>query len=280
MDDKTLIRMLKSSPFFYELSPDEFDEVVKQIKMHHLKSDETVVTEREKGDSLFFVVDGVLRATIKNPGNGKNILLSKLGVGNFFGEFSFLTGRLRSASVSTITDSQLIEIPRDIYEKLAMKYPSARRFLVDLCFQHQVSTAARLQSLKVDRRKFPRFKIKGKIKFQEYEFREYGNTGENKVIKLGTGVLVDISEGGVCFRVARNQFNQNGQGMFGKEYNAKIEAEGFPAPIKVLGKVVSFEVGLAKRELADWYVVRMAFIKIDRNDKKTFRDLLSSCKNL
>ncbi len=255
MDGITLIRMLKSSPFFYELSPGEFDEVVKQIKMHHLKSDETVVIEREKGDSFFFVVDGVLRATIKNPDNGKNILLSKLGVGNFFGEVSFLTGRLRSASVSTITDSQLIEIPRGIYEKSAMKYPSARRFLIDLCFQHQEDTAAVLQSLKIDRRKFPRFKIKGKIKFQEY----YENTGESKVIKLGTGALVDISEGGVCFRVARNQFNQNGPGMFGKEHRAKIEAERFPVPVKGLGKVVSFEVGLTKRELADWYVVRMAF---------------------
>ncbi len=275
MDDKTLIRILKSSPFFYELSPEEFEEVVKQIKMHHLKSDETVIIEREKGDSLFFVVDGVLRVTIKNPDNGKNILLSKLGVGNFFGEFSFLTRRLRSASVFTITDSQLIEIPRGIYEKFAIKYPSARRFLVDLCFQHQGSTAALLQSLKVDRRRFPRFKIKGKIKFQEY-----GNTGENKVIKLGIGALVDISEGGVCFRVARNQFNQNGPGVLGKEYKARIEAEVFPVPVKVLEKVVSLEVGLAKRELVDWYVVRMAFIKIARNDKKTFRDFLSSCKNL
>lgn len=275
MDDKTLIRMLKSSPFFYELSPEEFDEVVKQIKIHHLKSDEEVVAEREKGDSLFFVVDGVLRATIKNPGNGKNILLSKLGVGNFFGEFSFLTGRLRSASVSTITDSQLIEIPRGIYGKLAMKYPSARRFLIDLCFQHQGNTAALLQSLKVDRRKFPRFKIKGKIKFQEY-----GNAVGNKVVKLGTGILADISEGGACFRVARNKFNQNGPGMFGKGYKAKIEIEGFPLPVKVLWKVVSFEVGLAKRELADWYVARVAFIRIARNDKKTFRNLLSSCENL
>lgn len=265
MDSKNLIRTLKSSPFFYELSPEEFDKVVKQITMHHFLSDEVVIGEGEEGYSLFFVVDGVLKATIKNPDNGKNILLSKLGVGSFFGEFSLLTGRLRSASISTIINSRLIEIPRGIYETVVMKYPSARRFLVDLCFQNQNNTAAVLRSLKIDRRKSQKFKVKGKIKFQEY-----GNAG----------ALVDISEGGVCFRIARNQFNKNGSGMFGKEYKAKIEAEGVPVPVNVLGKVVSFEVGLAKRELADWHVARMAFIQIDRENKKAFRNLLSSCENL
>lgn len=274
MDDKILFRMLKSTPFFYELSSREFAEVAKEIKMHQFKGDTTIIREKEKGNSLFFVVYGVLRATIKNPENNKNILLSKFGIGNFLGEFSLLTGRLRTASVSTITDSELIEIPRDIYEKVAMKYPSVRRFLIDLCLQHQGHTAETLKNLKINRRQYPRLKLKGKIKFQEYK-----DEGGNKVIKIGNGALVDISESGLSFQVSRDAIDKDGSDMhdmYGKKYKAKIEVEGFHASIKELGKVVSFEIGITKRELADYYVVRMKFLKIDRNDKKTFRDLLSS----
>lgn len=274
MDDKFLFRTIKSTPFFYELSSREFTEIVREIKVHRLKNDTTIIHEKEKGDSLFFVLSGVLRATIKNPKNGKNILLSKLGIGNFFGEFSFLTGRLRNASISTITESELIEIPRDIYGKVAMKYPSVRRFLVDLCIQHERHTAEVMKSQKIDRRRYPRFKVKGRVKFQKYK-----TEGESKVIRLGNGVLIDISEGGVSFKVSKDENNGDDQDMYGKEYKARIEVEGFSASVKVLGKVVSFEKGIENRKLADYFVARMKFLKIDINDKKAFRDLLGSQTN-
>lgn len=274
MDENFLFRTIKSTPFFYELSYREFTEIVREIKVHRLKNDTAIIHEKEKGDSLFFVLSGALRATMKNPKNSKNILLSRLGVGNFFGEFSFLTGRLRNATVSTITESELIEIPKGIYKKVAMKYPSVRRFLVDLCIQHERQTAEVIKSQKIERRRYPRFKVKGKIKFQEYK-----TEGESKVIRLGNGVLIDISEGGISFKIFKDENNEDNQDMYGKECKAKIEVEGFPAPIKALGKVVSFEKGIENRKLADYFVARMKFLKIDRNDKNAFRDLLDSQTN-
>ena len=271
MDDKILFRMLKSTPFFYELSPAEFDEIVQKTKMHRLKVDSTIIREKEKENSLFFVVCGVLRVTIKNPANGKNILLSKLGVGNFFGQFSLITRRLRTATVSSITDSDLLEIPTEIYERVVMKYPSVRRFLVDLCIQHERHTAKIMESLKIDRRRSLRFKIRGEIRFQEYT-----NGGDSKIIKVGKGTLFDMSEGGMSFQVNREKIDGKVLEMYSKDYKAKIEVEGFPASIKVLGRVVSFEIGITNRDLASYYIVRMKFKKIDRNDQEAFRGLLRS----
>ena len=269
VNDTKLMTILKSTPFFYDLTIEEFAHIARETNIHRTDGETTIIREGERGDSLFFVVDGMLRVTTRIPRSNKDLLLAKLQTGDFFGEYSLLTGRLRSATVVTITRSELVEIPRKIYEKIVLKYKSTCRFLVDLIIQHEKSTAETLKSLKIERRRHARFKQRGMVKFQEYD-----NGGENNVIKISTGIIENISEGGVSFYVQDHNIREDFPDKFHKKYKARLNIEGTPSPIKLLGKIVSFEKGISRRTLANYHIVRLKFIGIDKNDRPVLKELI------
>lgn len=111
------VRILRTTPFFYALTTEEFDRIFHEIKVHRIPEESAIITEGDEGNSLFFIVDGMIRVTIRLPSDNKNILLSKMQAGNFFGEYSLLTGRTRSATVTAITHAELLEIPRTVFKK-------------------------------------------------------------------------------------------------------------------------------------------------------------------
>ena len=97
--EKPLLALLKTTPFFYELTSEEFAEISREIRVHRLSDETVIIQEGERGESLYFTISGVMRVTIRNPGSDKNILLSKLQDSDFFGEYSIITNRPRTATV-------------------------------------------------------------------------------------------------------------------------------------------------------------------------------------
>jgi CRP-like cAMP-binding protein len=87
-----------------ELDPRELSDVAKKMTAHKLKEGETVFGEADVGDSLFFVTRGLVVVT-----SGVQ-MLGQLGPGECFGEFSFLTGKPRTAAVRTIESTELLEL--------------------------------------------------------------------------------------------------------------------------------------------------------------------------
>jgi len=269
LNDTKLMTILKSTPFFYDLTIEEFADIARETRVRRTAGETTIIREGERGGSLFFVVDGMLRVTTWLPGSNKNLLLAKLETGDFFGEYSLLTGRFRSATVVTITPSELLEIPLKVYEKIVLKHKSVYRFLVDLIIQHEKNTAETLKSLKIERRRHTRFKQRGMVKFQEYD-----NGREDNVIKVGTGTIENISEGGVSFYIHDHNITESFPDMFHKKYKARLSIEGAPSPIRLLGQVVSLERGISGRALANYHIVRLKFIGIDKNDKPVLKELI------
>ncbi len=58
--------------------------------------------------------------TRSNP-RGKQVSVNRLGMGQCVGEMSLLTGRPRSATVQAVTDSEVVEIPKDSMNALFEK---------------------------------------------------------------------------------------------------------------------------------------------------------------
>jgi cAMP-dependent protein kinase regulator len=83
---------------------------------------EAVVREDEAGRSLFLIVQGTVRVSTKGNA-GEEIKLAALGSGDFFGEVSLLTGKPRTATVTALTDVELLEMDREAVDGLRTKYP-------------------------------------------------------------------------------------------------------------------------------------------------------------
>jgi hypothetical protein len=112
---------LSSVPLFSGISREELTTLLTMIKSLRVACDQAVVREGEPGDSLYLVVEGMLRVTTRGD-SGEEIRLADLGPGDFFGEVSLLTGRPRTATVTAASDAELLELDRDTVDRLRHRH--------------------------------------------------------------------------------------------------------------------------------------------------------------
>jgi CRP/FNR family cyclic AMP-dependent transcriptional regulator len=89
----------------------------------------TLVREGQPGDSMFLILEGVMRVYIKTKG-GEILFLRMLEAGDAFGEVALLNQAARSASVEAVQNSVLIKITSASLQKLMSEQPAlAAQFL-------------------------------------------------------------------------------------------------------------------------------------------------------
>ncbi|MDM8563871.1 mechanosensitive ion channel family protein, partial [Candidatus Marithioploca araucensis] len=96
--------------------------LTKQLHSHNFNPGEIVCRQGSPGDSLFFIMEGVVSVCV-TKNDGRNREVARLGVGNFFGEIAVLTGEMRTATVTTLTDSHLFEISKADFMPLIKAHP-------------------------------------------------------------------------------------------------------------------------------------------------------------
>lgn len=74
--------------------------------------DTNIITEGEQGDSIYFLIDGIVKVVIFTS-EGREIILNKLKSINFFGEIGVFEEGPRTATIETETECKVIEIGRD-----------------------------------------------------------------------------------------------------------------------------------------------------------------------
>jgi branched-chain amino acid transport system substrate-binding protein len=103
--------VIEKIDIFECLSDEEKKCLTEQLRPHHFEADNIVCQQGESGDSLFFIMEGVISVYV-TPEKGKIREIARLGAGNFFGEMVLLTGEMRTATITMLTDSRLVEISK------------------------------------------------------------------------------------------------------------------------------------------------------------------------
>jgi cAMP-dependent protein kinase regulator len=116
------------TPLFRGMSQEEILAVIRGLRFHSTGPGRILVTEGEPGDSLFILTTGLCRAYVRNPA-GHNMEVRELTEGDFFGEISVLTGQARSATITTVTPCELLELDRQGLEAITASYPRVREVL-------------------------------------------------------------------------------------------------------------------------------------------------------
>lgn len=88
-----------------------------------------VVNEGDEGHSLFIVQKGALKAYCMDD-KGREVTLSLLDPGDYFGELAVLDSEPRSASVVTIEPSLLLQIPGTAFLELIDLHPACRQVIL------------------------------------------------------------------------------------------------------------------------------------------------------
>lgn len=87
-----------------------------------------VVKEGDRTDSLYIVVAGRVKIYISDD-NGKEIVLSESGSGEYFGEMVLDEGP-RSASVMTLEPTQFLVVPKEDFKEFLAKSPEFSLHLI------------------------------------------------------------------------------------------------------------------------------------------------------
>jgi small-conductance mechanosensitive channel/CRP-like cAMP-binding protein len=80
---------------------------------------QTVVRQGQPGESMFVVCRGRVRVTVGET----DAEVATIGPGGYFGEMSLLTGDPRTARVSAVVDSLLLEITAADFRRIALVHP-------------------------------------------------------------------------------------------------------------------------------------------------------------
>ena len=116
------VGFLKYIPLFSELSDDDLREIVKLAVRQVYKKDNMILIEEEIGSTMFIILDGRVKIS-RISDDGREVILSILSEGDFFGEMSILDGQNRSANVVTLEDSKIMVIRREDFLQMLHDYP-------------------------------------------------------------------------------------------------------------------------------------------------------------
>ena len=146
MDEQELLR---SVPIFSELTEADFSSLAKVANRRRYPKDSVVFFENEQGDFFFMILEGRIKVTILGD-DGREIILSLLGSGDFFGEMALLDNEPRSATAIAVEDSELLSLHRNDFQSVLSDNRSITTGLIKVLTarlrraNHQISTLALL----------------------------------------------------------------------------------------------------------------------------------------
>jgi CRP-like cAMP-binding protein len=114
--------IISSVPLFSELDEAELTAISKLVSSKHVGKNTIVVQEGESGDTMAVILSGSVKIS-QYANDGREVVLCLLEKGSFFGEMALLDTEPRSATVTTMEESELGFIRRGDFARLMLEMP-------------------------------------------------------------------------------------------------------------------------------------------------------------
>ena len=108
-------------PLFSDLTTPEFIDVALLLVRRVLKVGEQAMLEGDLGDSMFIISTGEVRATVER--DGRQVPVATFRDGDFFGEMAVLSGEPRTATVTAVKSTEVLELSRDNLREICSRHP-------------------------------------------------------------------------------------------------------------------------------------------------------------
>jgi CRP/FNR family transcriptional regulator, cyclic AMP receptor protein len=184
MDERDLLRNV---PIFSELSDSDVATLARVATRRRYPKDTVVFFENEEGDFFFMILEGRIKVTILGD-DGREIILSVLGAGDFFGEMALLDNEPRSATAIAVEESELLSLHRTDFQNVIADNKGIMSALIKILTarlrkaNHQISTLAlldvygRVARVMLDMAKEEGKRLKdGRIAFRRATHQEIAN---------------------------------------------------------------------------------------------------------
>jgi len=114
--------ILRKVPLFGQLAPTDLERVVEISRERTYPRNSVILFEDDPGDALYVVAEGQVKVVLIGE-DGREVILSVMGEGEFFGEMALVDDEPRSAHVIAMEDSTLLVLRREDFQGILTQTP-------------------------------------------------------------------------------------------------------------------------------------------------------------
>lgn len=114
-------QLLESVPMLKSLEPYERMNLCDALMPKHYTNGELIIRQGDKADGMYFIEEGTVKVTMvtsEGPERGKQVEMSRLKKGEYFGELALVTQKPRAASVYALGNVKLAFLDVHAFERL------------------------------------------------------------------------------------------------------------------------------------------------------------------
>ena len=113
---------LRKVPLFSQLAPSDLERVSEISRERAYPRNSVILFEDDPGDALYVVALGQVKVVLIGE-DGREVILSVMGEGEFFGEMALVDDEPRSAHVIAMEDSTLLVLRREDFQGILKQTP-------------------------------------------------------------------------------------------------------------------------------------------------------------
>lgn len=121
--DMAYAELLSNVSLFKNVDGEELERIAAMLQPRDVAKDSQIVAQDEPGDALFVIARGRVKVGLVAD-NGREVILTLLKTGDFFGEMSLVDDLPRSANVVAQEDSTVLVLKRDQFVEHIRNSPS------------------------------------------------------------------------------------------------------------------------------------------------------------
>jgi CRP/FNR family cyclic AMP-dependent transcriptional regulator len=137
---------LRRVPLFSDLLEGDLVRFAEVAREREYPRNSVILFEDDPGDSLYIVSTGQVKVVLIGE-DGREVILSVLNDGDFFGEMSLIDDEPRSAHVIAMKDSRLLVLRRDDFQQQINQHPSIAVKLLKVLVQRLRRADAKIGGL-------------------------------------------------------------------------------------------------------------------------------------
>jgi CRP/FNR family cyclic AMP-dependent transcriptional regulator len=113
---------LRAVRLFAHLTEPELVRIAEAARERHYPRNSVILFTDDPGDALYIVLQGEVKVVLVGE-DGREVILTILGAGEFFGEMALIDDQPRSAHVIATTDATLLVLRRDDFHRCLEESP-------------------------------------------------------------------------------------------------------------------------------------------------------------
>jgi CRP/FNR family transcriptional regulator len=144
MDRK--FEILKRVPLFSGLTDNDLEKIARNTVLRHYRRNSTVFVEGERVHTFYFIQSGIVKVT-KVDDNGNEQVICLLKKEDMFPHVGFFGNSPYCGTAITVTDSQLLAIPTDDFDRLLDSNPLIAKSVMKMMDKRLLYMKKRLQEV-------------------------------------------------------------------------------------------------------------------------------------